>query len=143
MTLTLADPSQFLKHTADFSEIPDTLIIFLKRLKRMSISMHPNDSQDDSEIVERRTYRYDESNGQGRLTKVSSFDELAYETTLLYRVTRKLLTDLPSEPARTHTNQAEVVLAFPIDSQSRPIIEQQDVFAFLPLCRAGFSVSQS
>jgi hypothetical protein len=39
-------------------------------------------------------------------------------------------------------NEAETVLAFPLDADDTPLLEDQHVFAFLPLRRAGYKVRQ-
>jgi hypothetical protein len=45
------------------------------------------------------------------------------------------------ETSRSYST-SEIVLAFPVED-SAPIIEPQDVFAFLPVRRMGFNVSGS
>jgi len=56
-------------------------------------------------------------------------------------VVRKEADSLPDDPARKHTNSASVVLAFPIDEDDAPIVdENQYVYAYLPLRQVGFSV---
>ena len=55
---------------------------------------------------------------------------------------KRTLTKLPKDAARPMTDKAEVVLAFPLDEASLPIIEQQHVFAFLPVRKVGFNVGK-
>lgn len=42
-----------------------------------------------------------------------------------------------------YIKKADVVLAFPLDDQDIPVIEEQHVFAFLPLRKAGYKASGS
>ncbi len=58
----------------------------------------------------------------------------------LFSCDKKTLQNLPKDPARENKTWAEVVLAFPMDSNSMPHIEQQHVFAYLPMRQVGFSV---
>jgi hypothetical protein len=141
ITMMLADPGQSSIRAADFDEIPDTLIMFLKKLKKITINRYRNRYGSAAQRENSRTYRYDEADGRGRIRKSLTAGDSTQKKTFNYRVTRKLLKNLPEVEARKHTRKAEVVLAFPIDDRSNPVIEQQHVFAFLPLCRAGFKVS--
>lgn len=141
ITMMLADPSQSSKRAADFDEIPGTLVIFLKKLKKITIIRYQNRYGSATRPENSRIYRYDESAGQGSIRKSLTAGDSTQRTASNYRVTRDLLKNLPEVEARKLTREAEVVLAFPVDESSYPVIEQQYVFAFLPLCRAGFKVS--
>jgi hypothetical protein len=45
------------------------------------------------------------------------------------------------EPGREGIEQSEIMLAFPVSETGEPVIEMQEVHAFLPLRRYGFNVS--
>jgi len=45
------------------------------------------------------------------------------------------------EELRIESHESEVVLAFPVDDNSEPVIAEQEVHAFMPLRRYGFNVS--
>lgn len=77
------------------------------------------------------------------MNKVPRLSWPRYSTESFYRVVKRNILLLPEDPARVGRNQAEVVLAFPVDVHSVPIIRQQYVFSFLPLCQVGFSVCHS
>ena len=47
----------------------------------------------------------------------------------------------PEEHARQAYSTAEIILAFPLTAQSAPLIQPQQLFAFLPVRRVGFNVS--
>jgi hypothetical protein len=48
--------------------------------------------------------------------------------------------DMPAHPARKDINQAEVVLAFPLNAEDVPVIETQWISAFLPMRKENFKV---
>ncbi|KAF7894390.1 uncharacterized protein EAF01_009841 [Botrytis porri] len=51
--------------------------------------------------------------------------------------------NLPANSARAKILEAEVILAFPINEDHVSDIEEQDVFAFLPLKKTGYKVGQA
>ena len=137
MTLRLADPTKFEQRVADLLELPDTLLLFLKRLVRITICIHrPN--QPSSEIA--YSYHEDKGNPIVKLIKVSGPAGDRLETTTLYHIARRQLSNLPTDGTQKRTDKAEVVLAFPVNSNSVPVIQPQHVFAYLPLRKVGFSV---
>jgi hypothetical protein len=83
----------------------------------------------------------DESSSQATLSKVYRKGSERPQTSLKhYQITRKTLKGLARDEHRD-CNAAEVVLAFPLDGQSEPIISPQEVYAYLPIGNFGFSVS--
>jgi len=137
ITLTLTDSTKFEQCVADLLELPNTLLLFLKRLVKITICIHrPNHPL--SEIA--YSYHEDEGNTIARLIKVSGPAGDHQETTSLYHIATRQLSNLPTDHTQKRTDNAEVVLAFPVDSNSVPVIESQHVFAYLPLRRVGFSV---
>jgi hypothetical protein len=59
-----------------------------------------------------------------------------------YYIETRPMSGLPVDNARPDIDECEVVLAFPLEPQSSsPLIEMQNVFAFLPIRKVGFSVS--
>jgi hypothetical protein len=58
-----------------------------------------------------------------------------------YCITKKAIEHLPIDKARPDIDECEVVLAFPLDEASNPLISTQDTFAFLPIRSVGLSVS--
>ena len=140
MTLDLAPTVDFdnlVKQFSDPDHLPDTLLMFLSQINKLTIAIH-----DTVGLTTRTTYtyRYEAKNRKGILTKSSphGLSKVTY-----YHVTKKGFENLPKDPARENETSAEVVLAFPIDSNSMPVIEQQHVFAYLPMRQAGFSVRQN
>ena len=138
MTLDLAPAVDFdnlVKQFSDPDHLPDTLLMFLSQINKLTIAIHDTVGE-----ISCTTYRYEAKDRKGILTKVSShgLTKVNY-----YHVTKNEFENLPKDPAREKETSAEVVLAFPIDSNSMPVIEQQHVFAYLPMRQVGFSVRQT
>ena len=141
MTLTLANPAEAENLAKDFYDLPETLLLFLSKLRKIRI-LRDEAPYPPSEI----TYSKQDDPMQHRatLTKLSVYNRdghrLRQRAISTYQIKSRTLKNLPHHRARLHSNQAEVVLAFPLDSQSIPIIQQQHVFAFLPIRQVGFTV---
>lgn len=133
MTLFLIEPDDFQRRVQDFASIPDPLILFLSKLQRIevSIQMDKNSSNVIYECLE------DENDSITKLVK--NVDNTISEKS--YYIVKETFSDLPPDAARKNRNSAEVILAFPITEDSRPIIEPQKVFSFLPVRDFGFKVS--
>ena len=141
LVLTLANPSEGKRIKQKFSDLPETLLLFLNKLKRIMVTR-----SDALGLVSEVTYskQYDAVQHRATLTRTSVThgitDASRHRVVSIYQIKSKLLINLPQHPTRRHSNEAEVVLAFPLDSHSVPITQQQHVFAFLPMRKAGFSV---
>lgn len=121
-----------------FAELPDSLLMFLTKIKKLTVAKFGSIHL-ESKII----YSYETSGQRGTLTKYTeTVGSPGRETIRRYHITKRTLHDLPKHKARPKTNTVEVVLAFPLDPDSEPIIEQQHVFAYLPVRQLGFSVSK-
>ena len=138
ISLTLSPSSDFAELVKDFEALPDSLLIFLSKLKSITINV----MNASNELVSRtvHVYEYSSDNHRGTLTKRRSIEGKETQGTQHFHITKRALTRLPKDAARPRTDQAEVVLAFPLDQKSLPIIEQQHVYAFLPVRKVGFNV---
>jgi hypothetical protein len=118
----------------EFTNLPDTLLLFLNTLTalkiRIRISGHPEVHND---------YEISALGSRVRIDKTMDNLDIATQN---YWITRLLATDMPTDNARRNINEAEVVLAFPLDADDVPVIEDQQVFAFFPLRRIGYKVFQ-
>ncbi|KAL3294422.1 ino80 chromatin remodeling complex protein [Colletotrichum asianum] len=86
--------------------------------------------------------------GRVELESVYATNGRRLKQTKHFHVTRVKATNLAKNDNRTYTeaeeavraySASEVVVAFPLSKKSVPIIEPQDVFAFLPVRPAGFN----
>ncbi|KFY15288.1 hypothetical protein V492_02105 [Pseudogymnoascus sp. VKM F-4246] len=135
ITLTLLDPLSFEQRAQDLLNIPDMLLLFLTRLKVLYINIYP---QNGSATKTTYTHFTEMGSDLERVTKSTTVNRNSNEEIQYFYVTRKEINNLPSDEARKGINRATVVLAFPVDEEDEPIIEQQYAFAFLPLRLAGF-----
>ncbi|EKG15164.1 hypothetical protein MPH_07610 [Macrophomina phaseolina MS6] len=140
MTLTLLRPEDFMQRAADLSNLPDTLLLFLSKIRSINVRIC-------SSANTITTVHYKHVRGSDNLEKIlksiKTYDGTTSIQTKLFLVTRRVIRNLPFDPARKHTNQATIILAFPVDVNDTPILENQHVFAYLPLRRVGFKVCTS
>ncbi|KAF2499755.1 hypothetical protein BU16DRAFT_504059 [Lophium mytilinum] len=115
----------------EFLDLPDTLLLFLKKLERLSIMITIPGERD----VE-RNYSLSESGNKVSIHK--SLPQLNSTSTQNYWTTRREVSNMPNDHARKNVSKAEVVLAFPLDADDTPVIKNQHVFAFLPLRKVGY-----
>lgn len=93
----------------------------------------------------------DEKVHKASLQRIHTQDGTSETTQTYCHVTKHLATGLAKSDNRTYTegqdsrsySTADVILAFPISEDSTPIVEAQQVFAFLPIRRLGFNVGPS
>lgn len=133
ITLFLVRPDDFSDRERDFTEIPDTLILFLSKLKKISVLVQPREGPSSTALYERYE---NESNSSVKL--INAFNNIVEES--FYHIEKRTLSNLPEDPSRNGRRNAEVILAFPIDADSRPVIRPQYVFSFLPLRQEGLNV---
>ena len=144
MTLTLLDPNNLEKLTSEFQEVPDTFLMFLNRLERLSISLHPPTGSPTATLFSKREYDH---NGllTTILTKQITGGSIVGSTSeQRYYTMKSDLHSLPSDESRKDKegrdiDYATAVLAFPIDENESPVLKQQYTYAFLPLRRVGFN----
>ncbi|TGO32803.1 hypothetical protein BHYA_0288g00120 [Botrytis hyacinthi] len=126
----------------DLIKLPDTLLLFLQNLQQLTVRFELPDQV--IQKVQYSTTRSDKSHFKNKVqikTAITGTDST--DTSKSFWVKKHRAVNLPADPARQHIHEAEVVLAFPIDEDDIPVIENQDVFAFLPLRKVGYKVSQA
>ena len=125
----------------EVSGLPDSLLMFLSKIRKLTVITFSADESMSKTIY---SYHYHDEDRRGILTKFTeATGSPTRETIYHYHITKRSLRNLPKATARPKTTEVEIVLAFPIDPDAVPVIEQQHVFAFLPVQRAGFSVSNA
>jgi hypothetical protein len=123
-----------------FKDLPDTLLLFLKKLKKITINKYDETAALSNHIT--YTCDCDDSNRRATLTKVTQAGGAPPQTSLTrYFTTKRQLSNLPDDDQRKDHNTAEIILAFPVDGNDVPIIARQDVYAYLPVDSFGFPVS--
>jgi hypothetical protein len=120
MTLTLLDKLDYAELLSQFHTLPDTFLLFLNKLGAVTIDK----IEFAGKSVESTTFSctLDESPSQATLSKVYRKGSEHPRTSLKhYQITRKTVKGLARDEHRD-CNTAEVVLEFPLDGQSEPII---------------------
>lgn len=122
-----------------FRDLQDTILLFLRKLRKVQVSFHNEDVTD----TDTTTYSL-HGNDPTTIRKTT----LARETFKRYHVTRHIAHNVPKSENRTYSDEVwrtdaapEIVLAFPLTDAYEPIVQDQDVFAFLPMRPMGFKVS--
>lgn len=128
-----------------FRELQATFLLFMKSLRRIEVRMY----DDEGEQLSSTTFSMERRQSQVELRRETVVNGVIQHSSQYYHVTKETLSGIPKSENRTYTEagladkadaQAEVVLAFPLTQDSNPIIEDQEVFAFLPIRRMGFPV---
>ena len=119
--------------SAQLSGLRPTLLLFLRQLRSLVITVPGAAGHGALEI-----YRED---GPGddlvSLMRVND-GQVSVER---YVLARHLAQMPDQEPGREGVEQSEIMLAFPVSETGEPVIEMQEVHAFLPLRCYGFNVS--
>jgi hypothetical protein len=144
MVLTLHDDCDRAALFKEFESLPDALLVFLRKLKRLSLII---ERPDEIGVTKDYTLRV-VSNNRVKIARRIGNDAMDFH----FWIARRMVTDMPEDEARilnegkkeeTKVTEAEVVLAFPLTADDIPIVENQHVFAFLPIRQVGFKVSSA
>lgn len=132
-------------------ELQGEALLFVNKLRRINIavfesgedkiwskSMALSDSPNFPQGSELRTSKFDATSGTDS-EMVRQFHVTKYDVTELSRNENRSYSETEEDLALYSTSQ--VVLAFPLDENDKPITEIQDVFAFMPVRKIGFNVS--
>lgn len=124
-----------------FQDLQHTILLFLQKLRKVQVSFF------DEGNVQPSTTIYS-LHGSSPATVRKETSEGVEERQ--YHVTKHIAENIPRSENRTYSEEqdradasTEVVLAFPLTDSGTPIIENQDVFAFLPVRPMGFKVLES
>jgi hypothetical protein len=132
-----------------FQELRATFLLFMKNLRRIEVKIY----DDDESVISHATFsiRYRQA-GQVALHHEVVESGKTEQTTQYFHTTRHIASNIPRSENRQYT-EAEVssqafarpaiILAFPLAHDYIPIIEPQDVFAFLPIRNMGLPVSDA
>ncbi|KAL4968127.1 uncharacterized protein BDV14DRAFT_206779 [Aspergillus stella-maris] len=128
------------------SDMKPEFLLFMKNVRRIEVKMY-----DDSESVASSTsYSMQDqwAPNQVRLKEKTQKNGELQEEVRYYHITKHSVSDLPKSENRQYTNEevnsrsyakSEVMLAFPSSKDAIPIIQRQDLYAFLPVRNMGLS----
>jgi hypothetical protein len=120
-----------------FIQLPFKSLLFLRNLKKIQVV--DNWSALAQSICTWITNR----GGKGKKSELITITEERSQMRPgkhLFQVFRKDALQLPEDRLRSNVDQTRVELAFPIYEDHLPRIEDQEVYAFLPLKDFGFNV---
>jgi hypothetical protein len=137
--LLLKGKSEMAHINNELSEVEPQLLIFLRKLSIITICT-------PIRHVQFRTYpaKFDAGfNGETMSLKTSTFRDGKFCQTSMkkYIIVRYTVQQLPEDERRPGVSESEVVLAFPVLGNTNPMIEDQNVYAYLPIDDYGFAVS--
>lgn len=142
MSLTLIDSTKFKELASEFRDVPDTFLMFLSRLQRLSIELYPPEHSHTATQYSKREIK---DNGLYTTILAKTTRKGMEESTSeqKYYTMKSGLYDLPFDEARkdkkgNSIDRATVVLGFPVDEHDEPVLKEQHTYAFLPLRRVGF-----
>ncbi|EXJ63403.1 uncharacterized protein A1O5_11452 [Cladophialophora psammophila CBS 110553] len=131
--------------SAQFHELQDTFLLFLKNIRKINLKFYDDDQNVTEEVV-----HFLENSARGSkatITMKTITADRSEQISRTYHVTRYICTGLEKNTNREYSteeevqkkySESEIVLAFPLAPDSTPLVEAQDAFAFLPLRTAGF-----
>ncbi|KAN0122902.1 hypothetical protein V8E51_001228 [Hyaloscypha variabilis] len=129
------------------SDLQGTVLLFLKNLRTINITVF---DQARKLTWLRKTVREQDALGSSvQLNTIERREGMATKKiTHRFHVTRHLGLNLPRNENRTYNaaeeemkaySTAEVALAFPLNDNNEPVIEAQELFAFMPVRKIGFN----
>jgi hypothetical protein len=132
-----------------FRELQATFLLFMKNLRTIEVNIY--DYHD--ELISSTTFSMTHWQQNGvALKRKTVADGETREETHYYHIVKELFSGLAKSENRNYSDSelseetyatTEVVLAFPVTAGSIPIVESQEVFAFLPIRKMGFPVEYS
>ncbi|KAF7182145.1 hypothetical protein CNMCM7691_001533 [Aspergillus felis] len=129
ITLFLREGGDFERRASELGEIPDTMLLFLRKLQKLTIEIPSLQSQ----ISFRR--HEDLSKHLVTLTKETNGEQQRK----FYHLEKTTLSNLPQHPSRPGQPEVDLILAFPVKEDFSPLIEAQYVYSFLPMRHEGFN----
>lgn len=116
----------------ELEQLDSRLLIFLRKLKRINISITEGDAEETTKVLTRCDIKND----------VGSIVRLGEDAQMLdYIVISYVVTDLPDVEKRSGVTCSTILLAFPVTEEGQPSIVNQKVYSFLPIRDFGLRVS--
>lgn len=120
--------------SAQLHDVPPTLLLFLRKLRALSIAVRGVTPGGATDIEVLRID--DDDRNMVSLERIHNGEHSVER----YIIVRHLAQTTMEEPSRRNVNESEIVLAFPISEHREPVTKMQEVHAFLPLRCYGFKV---
>lgn len=131
-----------------FNDLKESILLFMRKLREIRITLH-----DDSGAFQSCTVFSSSWTRTNRMTVTKSVRTggATTQSSQIYHITKATVGGLAKNENRTYSEleerikayaKADIVLGFPLSQEEMPVIQAQDVFAFLPVRHMGFSVRQ-
>jgi hypothetical protein len=142
MTLTPND-TNYANVVSYFNEIHPTLLLFLSKIQKISITVHNPPAESTVTTFSRKVPDRDTSANLTCIFNSVEIQGVVLEPqTSRYYVFRHTVTGLSEVIRRPDRDRCELVLAFQVDEKDFPVTPiGYDVFAYLPVGIFGFNVS--
>ncbi|KAK4233160.1 hypothetical protein C8A03DRAFT_19708 [Achaetomium macrosporum] len=131
-----------------FRDIHDTILLFMKKIREIKIAFYDQEMGEADQPISTITHSIDRWGTRAVCKKHTSQKSGGRRAEVRhYHITEHIATGLPKAEGRIYSeseersraySQGEVVLAFPLTENSVPVLENQWVFAFLPVRQMGF-----
>jgi hypothetical protein len=131
ITLFLTRIDDFDSRASELREIPDTMLLFLRKLQRLTIEILPQQS--------RISFKRHEDSSKRLVTLIKETN--GEELKRFYHLEKKTISSLPQHDSRPDQREVDLILAFPLNADFSPLSEAQYVYSFLPMRHEGFNVS--
>ncbi|UKZ78366.1 hypothetical protein TrVFT333_006103 [Trichoderma virens FT-333] len=128
-----------------FNSINESILLFMRNLGEIRLSIFDNEGN----LERSNTFSRERINASLiRLTKVTRTGNKVDSSSTDYYISKHTVGNLDKNENRTYSEyeektkayaSAEIVLGFPLSKKSIPIVNYQDIFAFLPMKQAGFT----
>ncbi len=137
MILDLKGKAEAVEIDIDLENIPHQLLIFLRKLRKITIFKPLKRKRFMSQRIEH------DGNTGGEIIDLSTGIgwNSVFVTSQKYIIVRDTQKDLPDEERRPGVKETEIVLAFPVEDDTTPVIKSQYTYAYLPIDDYGFKVS--
>lgn len=124
----------------DLDRLKPELLVFLRKLRSIDVTMQASNG------IVRRGYSLTRKDDLVEGIRRTTLQHIAHvpkslPTAESFLVFTSTVADMPPEPKRENIHETEILLAFPIDETSNPIVASRDVFNYLPIRSYGLPVS--
>ena len=123
----------------ELAEYDPKILMFLRRLRRIEIKVVKSSWKILGSFNFKRVLSRQDKEPNGRAQMVMLYKDGIKSNYLMWR---HMVNHMPADPRRPGITCSELVLGFPLNpNEDEPVLERQDVYAFLPVKSIGFNVS--
>ncbi|KAL7908107.1 hypothetical protein GGI35DRAFT_469887 [Trichoderma velutinum] len=137
--------SQYRSILNQFDSINESILLFMRKLGEIRVSIFNRKGKWERTTTFSKDLIDASITRLTKVTKIGDKENISYTN---YYIFKHAVSNLDKNENRTYTNyeektkayaSAEIVLGFSLTEKSVPIVNFQDIFAFLPMKQAGFT----